>query len=351
MLISIDKKGIARNHPIPESEGMMHWYDDESMVSQWLSGDEAVNKIDERLTTLRYAVEKSVFVTNDVYRAFNACLPMYLEATGYRPSSAVSSVAFQQICDNASCETLNRYLYVQDVWWLADSFNASHAIAAESLAGFWRELSRVDCPFDYDGVFEVMGVDATPALKELQSFVLSLYASLDMATKLIHALRNPPLEFSSVGSHIGGQSLFQTVQGREAASAQDGSLFERCWETAYLGDLRNEIIHNRALDATGVIFVRRSGGRIVERFVLLPDADENGKICSWKNRRRFYSLELKANDLAPHLFIEISERLVKSLDEAIACISFDNAVELTAEEASGLVVRLAEAYARFACRV
>lgn len=82
----------------------------------------------------------------------------------------------------------------------------------------------------------------------------------------------------------------------------------------------------------------------------MPVADENGKICGWKNRRRFYSLELKANDLAPHLFVEISERLLKSLDEAIGCISYDNVVELTAEEVSDLAAKLDEADVRFACR-
>ncbi len=353
MIISIDKNGIAREGLIPESEGMVHWYDTEHRVSQWLLGDEVSYEMDALLTDLRYAIERSVFVANDAYSILNPSLPMFVEETGYRPSGKTCSSVFQWVCDRASCETLNRYIYVQDVWWLADSLNASHAIAAEALSGFFRELSRSgldferdDCPGD--GLFEVSGVGARPTLKELQGFLLSLHSCLDIATKLLYALTYLPCGFDTVPARVGGNALFRKAQGKEAATAREGTIFEKCWETNYLGGLRDEIMHNRALDASGVAFVRRDGGRVIERFVLLPDADEGGTICSWKNRRRFYSLGLRANDLAPNLFGQISRRLLASLKDAMGAISFDNAVELSFEDVRDTVVSLNESYARFA---
>ena len=260
----------------------------------------------------------------------------------------MSSHAFRWVYDHSSCEALNRYLYVQDVWWLSDSLNAEHAIAAAALAGYFRELSKVECGFDYDGAFESMGGAATPVLKELQSFFLALHSCLDITTKLLHALAKMPDNFDSVPSNIGGKELFRKAQAKRSQTAAEGGLFEKCWETTYLEGLRDEIIHNRALDAAGVVFDLRDNGRVTERFVLLPDADERGMTRGWKNRRRLCSLGLKANELAPHLFKQISERILKGLDAAIRGISCDTALELDVESARSAVEDVTAAYLRCA---
>lgn len=64
--------------------------------------------------------------------------------------------------------------------------------------------------------------------------------------------------------------------------------------------------------------MKRARGRVAERFVLLPDADERGRVCSWRNRRRFYSLGLRANVLVPHLFVQVGRRLLRSLEDVLA---------------------------------
>lgn len=182
-----------------------------------------------------------------------------------------------------------------------------------------------------------MGMAATPVLEELQSFFLAPRFCLDITTKLLHALAKMPDSFGAVPSNIGGKELFLKAQTKRSQTAAEGGLFEKCWETTHLEGLRDEIIHNRALDAAGVVFDLRDNGRVTERFVLLPDADERGMTRGWKNRRRFYSLGLKANELAPHLFKQISERILKSLDTVVQGISYDTVLELDAENARSAV--------------
>ena len=113
-------------------------------------------------------------------------------------------------------------------------------------------------------------------MKELQSFFLAPRSCLDITTKLLHALAKMPDSFGAVPSNIGGKELFRKAQSKRSQTAAEGGLFEKCWETTYLEGLRDEIIHNRALDAAGVVFTLRDNGRVTERFVLLPDADEGG---------------------------------------------------------------------------
>ena len=96
-----------------------------------------------------------------------------MSRTGYRPSGTMGSHAFRWVYDHSSCEALNRYLYVRDVWWLSESLDAEHAIAAAALAGYFCELSKFECGFDHDGAFESMGMAATPVLKEPRSFPLA----------------------------------------------------------------------------------------------------------------------------------------------------------------------------------
>ncbi len=347
MITYIDASGIAHEHAISEDDGLIHWYDENSPTSQWFRGDEVDYAMDATLTTLRQSIEGSVFVQNAEYWAFNEALPIFVEKTGYRPSGTISSVAFQQICDSASSDVINRYLYVQDVWWLADSLNAAHAIAAQSLAGYFREIVKVDSAFEHDGLFETMGMGATPVLKEIHGFVLALNSCLDIATKLVHALSHVPASFERLPSRIGGNQLFRKNQGTGNKVQVDGPLFEKCWETTYLGCLRDEIVHNRALDASGVVFTKRMSGRVSERFVLLPDTDEFGTICCWKNRRRFYSLEFKANDVLPYLYVQISHRMLASLNAAIEKIPASSPLELDLESARSAIATVNAAYEKF----
>lgn len=346
LIVAIDRNGVVHDQFPLESDEIVYWYDDKQVETQWLSGDQVAHDLDELLEDLRDSVSESVFVANDAYRRLTSALPIFIEENGYRPSGTLSSTAFQRICHIANCDVLNRYLYIQDVWWMADSLNSTHAIATDALAGYFRELANVECVFDYDGLFEISGVTARPVLKELQGFVLSLYSCLDIVTKLLHAIRNTPTSFSTVPSRIGGNTLFGKKQNNELAASSSEPLFEKHWETTYLGDLRNEILHNRALDASGVVFVYRNNGCVAERFVLLPDASENGVICSWKNRRRFYSHEFKANHVALRLYTQISEWLNQAIRDAVESISSSDAVELSLDDAQDVVERLQDAYSR-----
>ncbi|MEE1158080.1 MAG: hypothetical protein UHS51_01540 [Atopobiaceae bacterium] len=95
MLGLIDQRGIGHDGSIPESAGLVHWYDTERSVSRWLIGKEVVYKMDDTLTRLRQSVERSVFVPNDAHWAFCQSLPIFVEETGYRSSGTMGSHAFR----------------------------------------------------------------------------------------------------------------------------------------------------------------------------------------------------------------------------------------------------------------
>ena len=53
--------------------------------------------------------------------------------------------------------------------------------------------------------------------------------------------------------------------------------------------------------------------QLIERYLLLPDVDQNGRLESYINRRFFYSNERKFNYILPDLLRTFQERQLKTL--------------------------------------
>ena len=159
-------------------------------------------------------------------------------------------------------------------------------------------------------------------MREVESFVIRLYSSLDILSRLLCELQSVPDTFGSFRKIPSDKSALYSRYRKRSPYADDKDLiFYDFSEAAYLEDLRNEVIHNRVFESAAKCYVRLEGAVIKERFFLLPDSDSSGRIAKRNGRSRFYSQEKKGNQYLPQLYLEISTRMVKTLRRAARDLS------------------------------
>lgn len=91
------------------------------------------------------------------------------------------------------------------------------------------------------------------------------------------------------------------------------TLFEKCEFISTIEALRNELVHNGTWELNPKKFVRFSKGEVCERFMLFPDMDQ-GHLATVKNRKHFFSLGVKVNDILPVIHAEFKSRLLKTIE-------------------------------------
>ena len=104
-------------------------------------------------------------------------------------------------------------------------------------------------------------------MREVESFVIRLYSSLDILSRLLCELQNVPDTFESFRKIPSDKKALYSTYRRKSLYADDSDLiFCDFSEVAYLEDLRNEIVHNRAFESAAKCYVRLEESVIKERF-------------------------------------------------------------------------------------
>lgn len=94
----------------------------------------------------------------------------------------------------------------------------------------------------------------------------------------------------------------------------EGSIYEKNSTISMIMYLRNEIVHNASIDSIPKVYQRIEGGKIVEKYILLPDF-RDGIICIFKNRKRFFDDDAKLNAILPELMEDFWNRLKLTLTQ------------------------------------
>mgnify|MGYP007065999182 CR=1 FL=1 len=67
----------------------------------------------------------------------------------------------------------------------------------------------------------------------------------------------------------------------------------------YLEELRNEIVHNRAFENSATCYISLENGIVKERFFLLPDSNENGRLPRWNEDANSTRKKIKERSAFP----------------------------------------------------
>lgn len=280
-------------------------------------------QIESSVNNLRDLVIERLFGTASAYYSIIRFFPIGLIEGGLDPESSFDRDSFNSYISCFSFEEAYRLVYLQDLNYLIDSFVETHERAISSLrTAFFllADVNPIGCKSS--GAYIVSSPDSHGMMREVESFVIRLYSSLDILSRLLCELQNVPDTFESFRKIPSDKKALYSAYRRKSLYADDRDLiFCDFSEVAYLEDLRNEIVHNRAFESAAKCYVRLEEGVIKERFFLLPDSDISGRVAKWKGRSRFYSQEKKGNRYLPQLYLEISARMVRTLRRAVRDLS------------------------------
>lgn len=280
-------------------------------------------QIESSVNNLRDLVIERLFGTASAYYSIIRVFPIGLIEGGLDPESSFDRDSFNSYISCFSFEEAYRLVYLQDLNYLIDSFVETHERAISSLrTAFFllADVNPIGCKSS--GAYIVSSPDSHGMMREVESFVIRLYSSLDILSRLLCELQNVPDTFESFRKIPSDKKALYSAYRRKSLYADDRDLiFCDFSEVAYLEDLRNEIVHNRAFESAAKCYVRLEEGVIKERFFLLPDSDISGRVAKWKGRSRFYSQEKKGNRYLPQLYLEISARTVRTLRRAVRDLS------------------------------
>lgn len=202
---------------------------------------------------------------------------------------------------------IHKYLLLNDIFALTDSLFTRLADVKKMFDDFYVELYRIDMlvefsPYsDYeDSVYRQSGASTVRLFSLLENLIIKLSSLLDIITKIFFEYFAEYDDFENYPRMKSTNKQYYNYNEFKHRIDTHNTIFEKNKTLTLLETLRNEIVHNGALDYHNILWVRIEQMQIVEKYILLPDIAD-GKFESFNNRKRFYSQENKLNYILPGL--------------------------------------------------
>jgi hypothetical protein len=122
---------------------------------------------------------------------------------------------------------------------------------------------------------------------------IRMHSLLDYIGKLTCEVERMPTDFSRYPKLASSKFMFSDSKHLRVGKSA-GTLFEKCDEVTEIELVRNLLIHDGLLDDMPKAYEVIAGGKVTERFILMPDR-KDGRFERYKNRHRFYGREDKIN--------------------------------------------------------
>ena len=274
--------------------------------------------IDDQCVTIRDQLAEKIFGSLSSCHTVMRTTRFFVVQAGLNSECSMSRDQFEQEITRlspASKQSINMLLYFCDCEKLISGIQEGSKEIVHILGEFYRVLNLEPLFFPEDVVpdgIRFVSSTTTSNLFALLNFIyIRLHSLLDYSTKLAFEVENPRSEFSRYPKLASRGKLFgdkRSLSFNEAA----GTLFESVASIREVEITRNQIIHEGFLDEFPKVYQEKQKGKVVERFILVPDRTESG----WEkyvNRNLFYSRIDKINLRLPKLVLEFQQRQLQTL--------------------------------------
>ena len=151
----------------------------------------------------------------------------------------------------------------------------------------------------------------------LNAIIITCNSVFDLLAKLLYEVRNMESVFGDkIVKFKSGHTLFCCDRNDRCTKglSKENSIFESNRSIKIFTELRNELVHNSTWQSVNKIYYKYENGKLVEKFILMPDFDETGKLVRSGNRNRFFSQGNKINILLPEMLQDIFKRIYATLE-------------------------------------
>ena len=322
-------KGVATNEAPPNN---MFYIQEHMGVDFYPSrfeyqGDEIVSALINCCVKLYDLFRDKIFQDPQEYELYSLIVPIGIADGGLNSDCAISKKFLKLFFEGASEENeipvrittpeINRYkfhyAYMVDCQSLVSTLQELILATNDSFIGFYKLLCAVPDTRALDNTYFAINSEGRLAFNMLYSLIIQLYSIFDVTTKIalelenIKPCENQYIKMASRGKLYGAK--------KDLKIDKSGTVFEGVRALSIIENLRNELVHNAIWEMHPKVFFIKEDGKLIERRIHLPDFTEEGNLVTYKNRKRFFADGKTVNEELPVLYIEVMNRLYRTLNK------------------------------------
>ena len=253
----------------------------QNAAGEWVSeAGQYLQDIDNECVTIRDALAEKIFGSLSNYNVIVRTTPFFLAQAGLNSECSMSRDQFEQELTKlplASKQSINRLLYFCDCEKLISGIQEGSKEISHILGEFYRVLNLEPLFFPENVVPDGIRFCSSPTTSNLFALLnfiyIRLHSLLDYSVKLAFEVENLKMECSRYPRLA---SCGKTFGDRKSININEtqGTLFESVAIIREVELTRNQIIHDGFLGELPKVYQEKQDGKVVERFILVPDRNE-----------------------------------------------------------------------------
>ncbi|EIY5158456.1 TPA: hypothetical protein P7Z52_000759 [Klebsiella pneumoniae] len=238
---------------------------------------------------------------------------LFIKEIGHNSESSISRELFS---DQVIKSVNPNILYIQDCEALIIYIQECCLEIGKLESEFTKMLSSdfgIDfTPGHYSGVNTYESPQTTLVFSLLSSLFIKMSSLLDYITKIAFEILHCPLPIDKYRKLISRDKLYGKYR-ELPLEMSPGTIFESTPLINTIISIRDHIIHHGYIDEHPKVYHVINNGICTNKFILMPDFNESGRLENCVNRTLFYSKEIKFNEKLPIITHEILQRACKSI--------------------------------------
>jgi len=287
----------------------------------YFDGDSIFYDLDYECVDLYKKFTELVFGSLDEYYNKTGASPLWHSKGGVDSDSRIDSAWFNKTLQENGNELIYKEIFLADchalISCLQNRILASRDIFIQFYI-YFCEL-KIDHFMDENGIFWTTGGKTNLIFGILNDIFSTNYAILDLVTKIAFQFENMPNDYSKYPK-LKCSNIVYGDKAKIKKIDKTNTVFEEKKEIKMIISLRHELIHNATWEPLPKIFYEVENSEIINKYIYQPDINPNGTIIKVKNRKRFYSQEMKINETLPEICFPFWRALletVKKYEETI----------------------------------
>jgi hypothetical protein len=303
--------------PKPESD---FWVTNNG-VDFVISKNDIIGDIDMNCIMLQHEVGNIIFDGIEKLHSMQLGMPMWIPYAGIDGDLKVSKEQFEILINKSGANTeLYKLLYYYDVSNLIGTFQNSVQETKTLFCQFYEELNTnsfmfTNQPIEPNGIMFASGRLVTSIFSKVNHLFISLYSQLDFLAKITYEVENLQSIFNTYPKLKSSKILFGDSKKTKLHELEN-TVFEKSVKNIkIIQALRNEIVHNASFENIPKVFQHFENNKMIEKFIFLPDFDDDGIIKTFKSRKRFFGMDIKLNIILPDLIFDLWKRQLETIKE------------------------------------
>ena len=286
-----------------------------------INGNDITGDIDMTCIMLQHEVGNIIFDGIKNLHFEQSRMALWIPYAGIDGDLKITKEQFEYLIDRSpKNENLNKLLYYYDISNLIGTFQNSVQETRTRFCQFYEELNEKSFmlssnPMNANGVMFASGRLVASLFSRINHLFISLYSQLDFLTKISYEIENLQSNFESYPKLKSAKILFGDSK-RTKMHELDKTVFEKSVKNIKLiQTIRNEIVHNASLENISKVYQNFENNKMIEKFIFLPDFNEDGIIKTFKSRKRFFGMDIKLNLILPELIFDLWKRQLVTITE------------------------------------